>query len=65
MNWIIRLWRAHQRWTDIHILWPACLDGAHGQRHIAAQAFRVHMEMDIAYRGMDEIAKQKFLEELP
>ncbi len=62
---IWRLWHAIQRQIDIRMLWPAILDGADGNRQTALTAFRVHMQLDEAYRGMSEDEKQAFLRNLP
>lgn len=44
-------WRARQRQTDIHILWPACLEQAKSEDQAIA-VFLVHALMDSAWDGI-------------
>ena len=64
IRWIVARWRRHQRWTDVSILWPSCIEGAVDRAH-AEMAFRLHMELDPAYSDMDEAERERFVRELP
>ena len=61
---ILGWWRRHQRWTDVSILWPSCLEGAVDRAH-AEMAFRLHMEIDPAYRDFTDDEKVAFIKGLP
>ena len=57
------LWRSHQRWTDVTILWPVVKGECDRQK--AETVFRVHMELDPAYCDMDQDERDRFVRELP
>lgn len=59
-----RWWRRRLHHIDVDILWPQ-LQQIATDRDNALAAFRLHMDLDPSYDGMDEREKRAFLETLP
>ncbi len=63
MNFITWLWHRRQRKIDLEILWPAIKSQARDLLHARAM-FQQHMNIDSAWRRLEEAQKRHVLDRL-
>jgi hypothetical protein len=63
-NFLVRWWHQRLRRMDIEFLWAQLLRESRSREN-AKSAFRMHMNLDPLYAGMDDVEKDRFVEKLP
>lgn len=63
-NLVVRWWHQRLRRMDIEFLWAQLLRESRNREN-ALSAFRMHMNLDPLYAGMDDAEKDRFVEKLP